>query len=148
MCSVPCLNIERRILLPFTALRDWLKCRPAIRRLAGKPAPALVARQPRGITRMTPAQRERAMHALARSPVPQIRSGYQAVKRLCTFLFYAVTPDGTSNPAWPTLGYALPVASRVTPAKLRVATPRVKRPTTRSEATYMALSKVALSPAI
>lgn len=38
MCSVPCLNIERRILLPFTALRDWLKCRPAIRRLAGKPA--------------------------------------------------------------------------------------------------------------
>jgi SAM-dependent methyltransferase len=39
MCSVPCLNIERRLLLPWTILRDWLKRRPTLRRLKGKTDP-------------------------------------------------------------------------------------------------------------
>lgn len=116
--------IEQGMLGGALSTRQLTELRVFLRVLDSGAVMLLLARQPRGITRMTPAQRERAMHALARSPVPQIRSGYQAVKRLCTFLFYAVTPDGTSNPAWPTLDYALPVASRVAPAMLRVATPR------------------------
>lgn len=39
MCSVPCLNIERRLLLPWTMVRDWLKRRPLLRRIAGKTEP-------------------------------------------------------------------------------------------------------------
>ena len=39
LCSVPCLNAERLATLPWLALRDWLKCRPTLRRLAGKEEP-------------------------------------------------------------------------------------------------------------
>jgi len=39
MCSVPCLNVERRILLPWFLVRDWLKRRELLRRLAGKADP-------------------------------------------------------------------------------------------------------------
>ena len=39
LCSVPCLNAERLATLPWAAIRDWLKCRPALRRLAGKVEP-------------------------------------------------------------------------------------------------------------
>lgn len=39
MCSVPCLNVERRLMLPFMAARDWLKCQPVVRKLAGKRQP-------------------------------------------------------------------------------------------------------------
>jgi SAM-dependent methyltransferase len=39
MCSVPCLNIQRALALPWTAVRDWLKKREWLRRLAGKTAP-------------------------------------------------------------------------------------------------------------
>lgn len=39
LCSVPCLNGERLATLPWAALRDWLKCRTTLRRLAGKEDP-------------------------------------------------------------------------------------------------------------
>jgi SAM-dependent methyltransferase len=39
MCSVPCLNLERHVALPWLVLRDWLKRRTLLRRLAGKTAP-------------------------------------------------------------------------------------------------------------
>ena len=116
--------MEQALLGGALSTRQFTELRVFLRVLDSAALMLLLARQPRGITRMTPERRERAMHALARSPLPQIRSGYQAIKRLCTFLFYSVTPDGTANPAWPALGYTLPPASRVTPATLRVATPK------------------------
>jgi SAM-dependent methyltransferase len=39
MCSVPCLNVERRLLLGWLVTRDWLKRREWLRRLAGKADP-------------------------------------------------------------------------------------------------------------
>ncbi|MBN2560130.1 MAG: class I SAM-dependent methyltransferase [Phycisphaerae bacterium] len=39
MCSVPCLNTERRILLPGLVLRDWLRRRKTLRKLFGKTEP-------------------------------------------------------------------------------------------------------------
>ncbi len=80
-----------------------------------------------GITRMAAADRETALHALANSALPVVRTGFQAFKRLATFLFYAVTPDGTSNPTWGAIGYE--VASprnAVSPLTLT----RVRTPTT------------------
>ena len=59
-----------------------------------------------GITGMRPPEREAALLALAESPVPAARSGYQALKRLATFLFYAVTPNAAENPTWRHIGYA------------------------------------------
>ena len=39
MCSVPCLNVERLMQLPWFVVRDWLKRRPLLRRLKGKSDP-------------------------------------------------------------------------------------------------------------
>ena len=74
---------------------------------------------PRGITRMSPDQRERALLALSRSVVPQVRTGYKALKRLSTFLFYAVVREDGRNRVWPALGYDLiPPAPARSPLRL------------------------------
>jgi SAM-dependent methyltransferase len=39
MCSVPCLNLERLLMLFWIAVRDWLKKRALLRRIAGKTDP-------------------------------------------------------------------------------------------------------------
>lgn len=75
----------------------------------------------RGITAMAPADRERALLALARSPVPQLRTGFQALKRLTTFLFYAVLDAEGRSPLWPAIGYEQAVPARASPS-LRVTT--------------------------
>jgi SAM-dependent methyltransferase len=39
MCSVPCLNVERTVMLGWFAVRDWLKGCEILRRIAGKREP-------------------------------------------------------------------------------------------------------------
>ena len=80
-----------------------------------------------GFASMDPESRESALRALSISLVPDVRSGYQALKRLSTFLFYSVLPDGRTNPAWPGIGYRVPAPARATSA-LRLT--RVTAPTT------------------
>ncbi|GAB3638473.1 GMC family oxidoreductase [Hymenobacter arcticus] len=63
---------------------------------------------------LAPAQRERLLQSWAGSRVPALRQGFQALRKLCTFLYYGGSPaDGSLNPAWAALGYpgpALPPA--------------------------------------
>lgn len=80
----------------------------------------VLARTFRGAMRMTVAERERLLRALANSPVPQLRSGFQALKRLTNFLSYSVTDGLGDNVTWAPIGYRpspLPVPG---PAALRV----------------------------
>ena len=67
-----------------------------------------VAGRPIGICRMRPEQREVALLGMSRSILPPVRTGFQALKRLATFLFYAVTTDRGANPSWSAIGYELP----------------------------------------
>ena len=64
---------------------------------------------------LTPAQRERLLQSWAGSRLPPLRQGFQALRKLCTFLYYGGSPaDGSLNPTWAALGYpgpALPLAS-------------------------------------
>ncbi len=57
---------------------------------------------------MDPSQKVVALRRLAVHPLPQIRSGFQALRRLATFLFYAVVPEDGGNVTWPSLRYATP----------------------------------------
>jgi choline dehydrogenase-like flavoprotein len=116
--------LEQAIVGGALSTRQISELRLFLRLLDSSIGMLLLARQPRGITGMTPEQRERAMHVLARSAIPQIRAGYQAIRRLSTFLFYSVTPDGTQSPTWPGLGYSVPPATRMMPATLRVQSPK------------------------
>lgn len=52
--------------------------------------------------------RERALLAMASHPLAVIRTGFQALKRLATFLFYSVLDERGTNPVLPSLGYHVP----------------------------------------
>jgi len=65
----------------------------------------VLARAPRGVTRMSVPQRERLLLALSASVVPQLRSGFQALKRLTNFLSYSVTDEIGDNVTWASIGY-------------------------------------------
>jgi len=86
----------------------------------------MFARTPRGATRMTLEERERLLLSLANSRVPQLRSGFQALKRLTGFLSYSVTDGSGDNATWKSIGYRpspLP-AARPTPLRVRpISTP-------------------------
>jgi len=58
---------------------------------------------------LAPAQRERLLQSWAGSRLAPLRQGFQALRKLCTFLYYADSPaDGAPNPAWAALGYPGP----------------------------------------
>jgi choline dehydrogenase-like flavoprotein len=61
---------------------------------------------------LAPAQRERLLQSWAASRLAPLRQGFQALRKLCTFLYYADSPaDGAPNPAWAALGYPGPLAT-------------------------------------
>jgi len=63
----------------------------------------------RPFSALAPAQRERLLQSWAGSRLAPLRQGFQALRKLCTFLYYADSPtDGTPNPAWAALGYPGP----------------------------------------
>ncbi len=76
-----------------------------LRFLDGPLLPLVIGR-PRPISKLRPDDRERLLRALATSRLPLLRSGFQALKRLSSFLFYSVTDRTQFNPAWPRIGYS------------------------------------------
>lgn len=69
----------------------------------------LLGKGPRGFLRFSPAARPAALAAMSISRVAKLRQGFQALKRLATFIFYAA-PDAVTgtNPNWPALGFTPP----------------------------------------
>ncbi len=65
----------------------------------------VLARRGKPFSALAQPARERVLLALASSPFPQLRAGFQAIKRLATFLFYSMTDVEGSNPTWPLIGY-------------------------------------------
>lgn len=97
-------------------------------RLLESPLFVLVATGKRsGISSMSRAERQAAMYALATSWLPQARSGFQALKRLATFLFYAITGGDGRNPTWRPLSYDPPAPS---PARARLTLTAIPKDTT------------------
>lgn len=88
----------------------------------------VLARRPRGFRALSLGERGRALRRMATSPVPKLRTGYQALKRLACFLFYAGVDDAGANPAWPLLGYAPSANPPARAAALRIT--RITGPTT------------------
>lgn len=77
--------------------------------LRGPAGGLLLISRPIGFLRMTPEMRERALRAMAHSNVASLRQGFQALKRLALFIFYAgPAPDGGDNPNWPALQFVAP----------------------------------------
>jgi choline dehydrogenase-like flavoprotein len=58
---------------------------------------------------LSPAQRERLLQSWAGAWLPPLRQGFQALRKLCLFLYYGGGPaGGAPHPAWAALGYPGP----------------------------------------
>jgi choline dehydrogenase-like flavoprotein len=53
-------------------------------------------------------RRETALLAMARHPLALVRTGFQALRRLSSFLFYSVVDASGTNPVHASLGYLVP----------------------------------------
>jgi choline dehydrogenase-like flavoprotein len=60
----------------------------------------------RSFMQMLPEKRASWLSQMSTSSLPLVRQGFQALKRLAMFLFYATLDVQGSNPNWPALGYA------------------------------------------
>jgi choline dehydrogenase-like flavoprotein len=54
---------------------------------------------------LSAADRADVLLRMANSPIPHLRTAFQVLKRLSTYLFYAVTPNDADNPTWSDIGY-------------------------------------------
>jgi choline dehydrogenase-like flavoprotein len=59
---------------------------------------------------LTPAQQEQLLQRWAASPLPPLRQGFQALRKLLTFLFYADGGAAGPRAAWAAIGYPGPLA--------------------------------------
>jgi choline dehydrogenase-like flavoprotein len=84
----------------------------------------LLTGRPVRFTALSPAARERYLRSWALSPSAVKRRGFQSIKRLVTFLFYALPDAMGTNPVWPEIGYR-PAPSVAPPA---AAPPPSRRP--------------------
>lgn len=83
---------------------------------------------PRRFVDLDAGRRELLLQRWAQSPLPPLRQGFQALRKLLTFLHYADSTPETPNPAWQALGYPGPLPTDAGP----VDTPR-RLPTLRPE---------------
>jgi choline dehydrogenase-like flavoprotein len=63
----------------------------------------------RPFARLQPAQREKLLQSWAHSNVPQLRKGFQALRKLFTFLYYGGSTAEAGNPVWESIGYTGPL---------------------------------------
>jgi choline dehydrogenase-like flavoprotein len=70
----------------------------------------LLAGQPRAFLALNLAGRERFLRGMAVSRMPQLRSGFQVLKRLTLVNFHGLTDEHRRNPTWPAIGYSGPIS--------------------------------------
>src|SRR5713101_7301030 len=76
--------------------------------LSNAAAGMTLAGSPRPFKTLPQEKREKYLTAMANSPLGQLRQGYQAIKRLATFINFSVpNPEGV-NPNWEALDYTAP----------------------------------------
>lgn len=86
----------------------------------GRMLGALVCGLPRGIAEMSQNDREHLLAAMSTRRLPQLRRGFQALKRLTGFLYYSVTDGGGANRVWSRIGYAASPQPPARPEPLRL----------------------------
>jgi choline dehydrogenase-like flavoprotein len=85
----------------------------------------LITGRPTSVARMRLPAREAALRRMSTHRMAMLRQGFQALKRLATFVFYsAPDPSGASgdNPNWPALGFTPPPpppSTEVAPKRIR-----------------------------
>jgi choline dehydrogenase-like flavoprotein len=84
------------------------------------PVARLVGGPMRGVTQMTADERGRMLWSMATSRIPQLRSGFQALKRLSGFLYFTNTDETGQNRIWPSVGYRPSPKAAATDQRLEI----------------------------
>ncbi|RPD49656.1 FAD-binding protein [Hymenobacter sediminis] len=92
---------------PASARQEFLQ----LLQLLDTPALGLTSFGPmRPFVRLAPTQREKLLQGWATSNVPQLRKGFQALRKLFMFLFYGGSTPEQGNFVWEHIGYPGPQA--------------------------------------
>jgi choline dehydrogenase-like flavoprotein len=92
------------------------KLRMVLRMLAGPWLSLLLVGRFAAFDQLDHSTRERLLLAMADSPIPTMRTGFQALKRLALLLSYTVIDDSGRNSLWTSIGYPGPRTDRPPPA--------------------------------
>ncbi len=76
--------------------------------LSSSAAGLMLAGLPRPFKALSQEKREKYLIAMANSPMGQLRQGYQTIKRLSGFAFFAAPDASGANPNWEALDYQAP----------------------------------------
>jgi hypothetical protein len=104
------LNVAQLVALTLSFENEQAKAdfRKLLSLLSNPAAGLMLAGAPRPFKSFSQEKREKYLTAMANSPMGQLRQGYQSIKRLSGFVFYAA-PDTTGvNPNWEALDYQAP----------------------------------------
>ncbi|HKT37125.1 MAG TPA: GMC family oxidoreductase [Ktedonobacterales bacterium] len=82
----------------------------------------LLAGRPQGFAQMSLAARQVALRKMSTSSIADMRQGFEAVKRLAAFLFYAYPDESGTNANWSAIGYTPappPPSAETAPKRIR-----------------------------
>jgi choline dehydrogenase-like flavoprotein len=113
--GVPQAVAEVLATLPSQA--DQAETKLLFRLLASPLLGMLLIGQMRPFMALDQASRERFLRAMANARLPQLRSGFQVLKRLTLVQFHGLTDARGQNPTWPAIGYSGPISPPPTVAK-------------------------------
>src|SRR5215213_4286135 len=94
--------------LPSDADRAEIKL--LFKLLANPALGMLLVGRARSFLALDATSRERFLQGMAVSRLPQLRSGFQVLKRLTLVNFHGLTDEHMRNPTWPALGYSGPIS--------------------------------------
>ena len=101
--GVPAAMEEALAAVPPEQVNDFKRL---LRALDNPLAMIALAGKARAFRSLPAEAREKALLRMATSRLPLARQGFQAVKRLASFLFYALMDERRLNPTWKAIGYA------------------------------------------
>lgn len=64
----------------------------------------------KSVQNLTPEEAETMLQRWSKSPLPPLRQGFHALKKLTTFLLYGYSDDNTQNPTWAAIKYPGPLS--------------------------------------
>ncbi len=85
--------------------------RQLLRLMAGPVLGLTLVGKAKPFVELSQEQRERYLLALANSPLGQLRQGFQAIKRLAGFIFFAAPVEQGINPNWTAIDYIPPASA-------------------------------------
>jgi len=104
------LNVAQLVAatLALENLQSQTEFRQLLALIASPAAGLFLAGSPRPFKALPLKKREQYLRAMANSPLGQLRQGYQAMKRLASFIYFSIPDAQGINPNWEVLDYTAP----------------------------------------